>query len=228
VRDEFMIPNMYGQAVMFFKGDATGDVSPIRIIQGPKTQLKNPDHLAFDSIHNEVYIPQGPKLLVYAGGSNGDVAPIRVIEGPDTMMRGGSVGVDAVNNTIIMVAGAGQGRSRAVMFDRLANGNAKPKGIIEGPKSEMLGTQAPFAVYPPRQLMIIGMYGPGELGTEDSYFGVWSYAKYGDQPPLWKFGGPHGIIRQPRGVTLDPAHRSVIVTDKRVNAVLTWFFPEMF
>lgn len=68
----------------------------------------------------------------------------------------------------------------------------------------------------------------GELGTEDSYFGVWSLRQPGDTPPRWKFGGPHGIIRQPRGVTLDPAHKNVIVTDKRVNAVLTWYFPEMF
>jgi hypothetical protein len=51
--------------------------------------------------------------------------------------------------------------------------------------------------------------------------------RLGDTPPVWKFGGPHGIVRQPRGVTLDPAHKSVIVIDKRVNAVLTWYFPEV-
>jgi hypothetical protein len=228
VRDEFLIPNMYGQAVMFFRGDASGDVAPIRIIQGPKTQLKNPDHLAFDSAHNEVFVPQGTKVLVFSGASNGDVAPVRVLEGPDTQLRGGSVGVDPVNNLMIVVGGAGRGGSRALIYDRTANGNVKPKGMIEGPHSEMIGTQAPFAVYPPKTLMIIGEYGPGELGTEDSYFGVWNYSKYGDTPPLWKFGGPNGIIRQPRGVTLDVQHKSVIVTDKRVNALLTWYFPEMF
>jgi hypothetical protein len=57
---------------------------------------------------------------------------------------------------------------------------------------------------------------------------VWSLKKPGDTPPMWKFGGPHGVVRQPRGVALDPAHKEVIATDKRVNAVLTWYFPEMF
>ncbi len=229
VRDVFMIPNMYGQAVMFFRGDATGDVAPIRSIQGPKTQLKNPDHLAFDSLHNEVFVPQGNKVLVFSGSANGDVAPLRVLQGPDTQLSGGSVGVDPLHNLLIVVGGGGgQGRSRALIFDRTANGNVKPKGMIGGPNSEMLGTQAPFAVYPPKQLMIIGMYGPGELGTPNSYFGVWSYAKYGDVPPIWKFGGPNQLIRQPRGATVDPAHKSIIVTDKRVNAVITWYFPEMF
>lgn len=42
------------------------------------------------------------------------------------------------------------------------------------------------------------------------------------------FAGPQGIARPPRGVTLAPAHKEVIVTDKRVNAVMTWYFPEMF
>jgi hypothetical protein len=31
-----------------------------------------------------------------------------------------------------------------------------------------------------------------------------------------------------RGVDLDPKNKSVIVTDKRLNAVLTFSFPEMF
>jgi len=135
--------------------------------------------------------------------------------------------VDPVNNLILMVGGAGQGTSRVIVYDWTANGNVKPKGIITGPNSEMKGTQGPPAVYPPKKLIIIGMYGPGELGTPDSYFGVWSYAKYG-VPPIWKFGGPNQLVRQPRGATVDPAHKTVIVTDKRVNALITWFFPEMF
>ena len=231
IRDVFVVPQMYAQALLFYKGDADGDVAPIRIIQGPHTQLQNPDHLALDAAHNEVFVPQGDKILVYPSDGNGDVAPIRVLQGPDTMLTGGSIGVDPVNNLLIAVGNdraLGQGHTRLLIFDRTANGNVKPNGIIGGPHSELIGTQAPFAEYPAREEVIIGMYGPGELGTEDSYFGVWSLRKPGDTPPLWKFGGPNGIIRQPRGVTLDVAHKSVIVTDKRVNAVLTWYFPEMF
>jgi len=35
-------------------------------------------------------------------------------------------------------------------------------------------------------------------------------------------------LRMVRGVNLDPKNKSVIVTDKRLNAVLTFYFPEMF
>jgi len=225
-----MVPQMYAQAILFYAGDADGDVAPIRILQGPKTQLKNPDHLAYDSIHSELFVPQGGRILVFPGDANGDVAPLRILEGPDTQITGGSVGVDPVNNLLVAAAAdrANRGHTRLLVFDRTASGNTAPKGIIGGPNSELLGTQAPFAIYPGKQELIIGVYGPGELGTEQSYFGVWSLKKFGDQPPLWKFGGPNGLIRQPRGVTLDAAHKSVIVTDKRVNAVLTWYFPEMF
>ena len=91
-----------------------------------------------------------------------------LVQHPDGGLRAavGVAGDDGVVTTY-----TARDKSRAVMYDRLANGNAKPKGVIEGPHSEMMGTQAPFAVYAPKQLMIIGMYGPGELGTEDSYFG---------------------------------------------------------
>ena len=32
----------------------------------------------------------------------------------------------------------------------------------------------------------------------------------------------------PRGVTLNPKHKELIVSDKRLNAVLTFYFPELF
>ena len=35
-------------------------------------------------------------------------------------------------------------------------------------------------------------------------------------------------MRQVRGVALDPENKSVIVTDKYLNAILTYYFPEIF
>ena len=50
----------------------------------------------------------------------------------------------------------------------------------------------------------------------------------GDVPPRWRVGGPKGVLLMPRGVALDPKHKELIVSDKRLNAVLTFSFPEMF
>jgi len=35
-------------------------------------------------------------------------------------------------------------------------------------------------------------------------------------------------MKKPRGVALDAKHREVIVSDMRLNAVLTFYFPEIF
>jgi hypothetical protein len=32
----------------------------------------------------------------------------------------------------------------------------------------------------------------------------------------------------PRGIALDPKNKAMMVSDKRLNAVLTFYFPEMF
>ena len=35
-------------------------------------------------------------------------------------------------------------------------------------------------------------------------------------------------MKKPRGVAFDPKHKEVIVSDMRLNAVLTFYFPEIF
>ena len=57
---------------------------------------------------------------------------------------------------------------------------------------------------------------------------MWSTEDNGDVPPRWRIGGPKGILQQVRGVALIPAQKSLIATDKRLNAVLTFYFPEIF
>ncbi len=41
-------------------------------------------------------------------------------------------------------------------------------------------------------------------------------------------GGPKGILVKPRGLDLDPVHNAVIVSDKELNAVLTYEVPQIF
>ncbi len=36
------------------------------------------------------------------------------------------------------------------------------------------------------------------------------------------------MVGQLRGVALDPKNKSVIITEKRLDAVLAYFFPEIF
>ena len=41
IHDEIVVTNPFAQAVLTFRGDANGEVPPIRIIQGPKTGLSS-------------------------------------------------------------------------------------------------------------------------------------------------------------------------------------------
>jgi len=234
IHDEFSVPQQFAQAILTFRGDASGETAPVRVIQGSKTQLEAPDRLAVDAVHNEIFVPEG-KLLVYDRTANGNVAPIRVIEGPDTRINASAVAVDPINNLVIVAGGGGfggaggggggRGGTRFLIFDRTANGNVKPKMVISGPRS--LG--GPFTVYPPKKLIIASNRPTGgELSGPDSYLGIWSYEKDGDHPPLWRIGGPNGVLEMPRGVALDVKNKSIIMSDKRLNSVLTFSFPDMF
>jgi hypothetical protein len=223
IHDEFMVPQQFGQAILIFKGDTNGETPPIRVIQGSKTRLRDPDRLGLDAVHNEIYVPQDDVLLVYDRAAQGNVAPIRAIEGKDTGLGASAVAIDPLNNLVI-VAGGGGGGTKFRIFDRTANGNVKPKMTIGGPRS--LG--GPFTVYPPKKLIIATDRVGGELASDDSYLGIWSYEKDGNNPPLWRIGGPRGVFQMPRGTTLDVKNKSIIVSDKRLNSVLTFSFPDMF
>jgi hypothetical protein len=59
------------------------------------------------------------------------------------------------------------------------------------------------------------------------FVGVWSIDDAGDVPPRYRIGGP-GELDKPRGIAVDPVHRAIYVSDKGLNAVLTYELPEIF
>lgn len=51
----------------------------------------------------------------------------------------------------------------------------------------------------------------------------------GDVPPRWKIEGkPLTVIKKPFGIALNPKNKELLVTDMRLNAILTFYFPGMF
>jgi hypothetical protein len=232
IHDEFTVPQQFGQAILTYRGAANGEERPIRIIQGPHSQLDAPEHLDVDPVHNEIFVPTyDGAVLVFPRGGQGDVAPIRVLRGPDTGLRGDApLAVDPVNNLLIVGAG-GRGNARLLIFNRTDSGNVKPKAVIGGPKTRINAFGGPFAVYPAKGEIIVSVRGPGpyaELASDEAFVGVWSINDNGDVPPKWVIGGPHGILQMPRGIALDVKNKNMLVSDKRLNAVLTFHFPEIF
>ena len=228
VADEFYLPVPFPQAILTFRGDANGETAPIRVIQGPLTQMNSPNRLAVDPVNNEIYVPEGNRVLVFGREANGNVAPIRVLQGPDTQLGGNAVAGDPIHNVMVV---AGQYRREGVrfrIFGRTDEGNVKPRRVIGGPQSGFRDLSGPFAVYPPKGWIVAGDRGEGGLASNLAYLGVWSIEDNGDVPPRWRVGGPNGIFEMPRGVALNAKHKEVIVSEKRLNAVLTFSFPEIF
>src|SRR5258708_21212342 len=95
VDDEIIVPNPLANAILIFKGGANGQEAPIRIIQGPKTQLGSPQRMDIDPIRRELFVPGGGGILGFPLDANGDVAPIRTIRGPATQGPGGSLPGDS-------------------------------------------------------------------------------------------------------------------------------------
>ncbi len=255
VHDELIVTNPFANAILVFRGGATGEEAPIRMIQGPHTQLRgNTDRLEVDTVNNEIYVPIRGAVLVFPRDGNGDVAPLRVVRGPE-LKAAGSVAVDPVNN--IMVVGLGgeggpgntmdelstEGRAAnapagmqygltryggMVIYNRAANGETKPRGVIQGPKTGIVRILQ-LQMYPPKGEIIATQPGrPDREEPEGIYVGVWSIHDSGDVPPRWKLAGPKSTLKKPRGVVLDPKHKEMIIADMRLNSILTYYFPEIF
>ena len=242
-RDEFYVGNPFAQSILTFRGGADGQEAPIRTIQGPKTMLESVDTLEIDAVHNEIYVPQGDDILVFPLLANGDVAPTRIIRGGDKVgwRPGSGIAVDPIHNVLVTdgtVPKENQngwqtpyrtGREAILILERTASGETKPLRVIRGPNTGIHAIRQ-MQVQPTGGWIVISQITDGSIPEpEGTFVGVWSINDNGDVPPRWKIEGkPSNIMKKPRGVTLNPKNKEVIVSDMRLNAVLTFYFPEIF
>jgi hypothetical protein len=216
VHDEIIVPSFYAQGILTFRGDANGNVPPLRKIFGPHTRLGMSEAVGIDAVNGEIVVPQYGRVLVFPREANGDVAPVRVLEGPNTGLTRGQAGrahVDSVNNVLVARLNRGLG-----VFDRTASGNTKPLRVLSAPGSM-------FTLYPPKG-WIISTVGGGDRHEAGDYVGVWSIHDDGNAAAKWTIG--KGIFYDIRGVAVDPEHKLVIATDKALNAIVTFHVPEIF
>lgn len=142
LHDEIIVPVALSGAVLVFRGGATGDEPPLRIIQGSKTGMIRPQTVEVDPVNNEIVAADSSSraILVYDRLANGDVEPKRRIGGDKTLFRDIiGIAVDAKSNLILASTRSTDGFSGILMFDRTANGNVAPVRKIGGPMTGALG-----------------------------------------------------------------------------------------
>ncbi len=105
---------------------ANGDAAPVRIIQGPLTQLDWPVHISLDVDRQELYVANSvaDDVLVFRASDNGNVAPIRVLKGPHTGLgKPHGVFVDTKNDELLV---ANFGNHSSTVYKRDASGDTPP------------------------------------------------------------------------------------------------------
>jgi hypothetical protein len=233
VHDEMLVTNPFSRAILVFRGGADGEEAPIRIIQGSNTRLRGSDRLEVDPVNNEIYVPNGRDILVFPREGRGNIAPTRVITGPEiTSDDVGTLAVDPVHNVFVaakdVVRRDGTQRSRLLIYDRAANGESRPVRIIQGPRTEILRINQ-LQIYAPTGRIIAAMPGAYDMQEPEGVFiGIWNITDNGDVPPRWKIAGPRSTMLKPRGVAINPKEKEILVGDMRLNAVLTYYLPEIF
>ena len=109
---------------------ASGDTPPVRIIEGPKTQLNWPAEVALDPERQELFVANdgGNSVLVFRATDNGDVAPIRIIAGPKTgILNPIGLFLDTKNQELWV---SNMGNHSATVYPRTANGDVTPLRTI--------------------------------------------------------------------------------------------------
>jgi len=130
---------IYPPSIGVYPLDANGDVAPLRVIQGPRTQLDWAGGMALDVESGDLYVANdvGGSILVFKESDEGDVAPARVIKGPKTLLNHpAGISLDAKNREVWV---SNMGNSSASAFSLTADGDVAPVRTI---RSAPLGRQS--------------------------------------------------------------------------------------
>lgn len=242
VHDEIIVPVHLAGAVLVFRGDAKGEESPIRMIQGPRTQILRPETVTVDVPHGEIIVGEdgGKDILVFPRDAQGDAEPLRVIRGPKTGLdevRG--VAVDPVRNLIVVSSYSRKGTTGLFIFDRTDNGDVAPKAVIAGAKTgivrirqvEVNSEQGKIfvAVKNNTESYRFDAASPSPWDAKElGFIGIWDISDNGDVPPRAVIKGPASGIVWPAGIALNPRDREIYTIDSVRNGMFTFSVPEFF
>jgi DNA-binding beta-propeller fold protein YncE len=117
-------------SITVYPRDASGDVAPMRVIQGPKTQLNWPTALSLDTKRGEICVANdtGDSILVFNIDDSGNVAPKRMIKGPQSMVKSPTgVFYDWEHDEVWV---SNFGNHTATVYKATASGDAPPLRVI--------------------------------------------------------------------------------------------------
>jgi DNA-binding beta-propeller fold protein YncE len=138
---------------------ASGNTAPLRVIQGSRTQLNWPGHVAVHEGRQEIFVANdaGDGILVFKLSDNGNVAPTRVLKGQRTgIFAPTGVAIDRINNELWV---ANMGNYGVTVYPLTASGDAAPiRTIRAGPRGKtalMIGNPGAVGYDTKRQEILV-------------------------------------------------------------------------
>ncbi len=138
-------------SITVYPRTAGGNTAPIRVIEGPKTQLNWPAVIAVDPERGELFVANDGdhSILVFRETDQGNVAPLRVLKGPKTGIKNPTgISLDTQNNELWV---SNFGNHSLTVYSLRAEGDTPPLRTI---RAAPLGKQA------------LGMGNPGAVGYD--------------------------------------------------------------
>lgn len=215
-----------------FARQANGQVAPLRIIEGQKTNISRSSHgIALDPVNNEVIMPSAMAgaIVVHRRDAEGNASPLRTIIGPLTRLQSPQgVAVDLTNDEIVV---SNDGRESIIVFSRTANGDVASLREIRGKATGINNTQG-IIVDPVHDEIILAIEGDAQaVPAIPPALLVFSRTANGNVAPIRKIEGPNTQLLRPRQLQHDTDRDEIVLADRgltqefifdRPGGILVW------
>ena len=186
--------------VEVYRREAKDDDKPLRIIQGQETGLSDPHGIFVDARNNELFVANHDsyhEVLTGESERNADAA---------TIARGTFEPGAQPRATLNLRPSKGRFVDPAItIYARNAQGNAIPRRVIRGPKTELSLPMKIFVDTVHNELFV------ANSGTNSIL--VFSRTANGDAAPIRKIQGPGSGLRKPVGLFVDTKNDEVWATN---------------
>ena len=228
IHDEIVVPQQFGQAILVFRGSARGEEPPIRVIQGSQDAADGDGPAGRRSLQRRDL--RARRATTSWCSTARQTATSRRSACSAARTPGSRRPAPSPSTTCATCSWwapcqlrgeSGRDMRSSRSSTAPPQGNAKPKRVIAGPKSAARESAAICASIRSGGLIFVIQQAPAMSASGAS-------RTTASVAPRFTVGGPEGILQKPRGLDLDPKHNAVIVSDKDLNAVLTFEVPQIF
>ncbi|MBI4483873.1 MAG: hypothetical protein HY652_13425 [Acidobacteria bacterium] len=187
--DEVAVTVQHVNRVAIYRRTAQGDEKPVRIIQGPNTELSDPHGLYVDAQNNEIFVANHDSWHSVETGDTGTFG----VSGEITEKLGLRPSTGKFVNSSIAV------------YSRTANGDVAPLRKIHGPRTQLAL---------PMKIHVDAVHNElAVANSKDDSVLIFSRTADGDAAPLRKIKGPATGLDHPTGVFFDIKNDEVWVAN---------------